>query len=431
MQLGKLLASARVFTDGDWVETKDQDPDGDARLTQLADVGVGTWRDRSARYMRSARAREMGCTFLEPSDVLVARMPEPLGRACLFPGDARPCVTAVDVCIIRPDPAVVSAKWLMWVLNAPQVRNQVVALQKGTTRKRISRKNLGTVLLRLPPRAEQDGIVAAIEEQFSRLDAGNDGLRAARERIAALRHLVLAAVVPETEKWVTTADVALVQGGIQKQPKRRPVENRYPFLRVANVGRNRLDLSEIHEVELFEGELERFRLQPGDLLVVEGNGSPDQIGRSALWRGEIPDCVHQNHLIRVRPSDEVDPDYLALYWNAPQTAVRLRQVASSTSGLYTLSTAKVKSIPVPIVTLDEQRDIVERTEQQLSVLDALGAAVDAAEARSGALRRAILGQAFAGRLVPHDPNDEPASELLARIAAERPAPPKARQRKRV
>ncbi len=143
--------------------------------------------------------------------------------------------------------------------------------------------------------------------------------------------------------WTDAGTVAEVQGGIQKQPKRRPSLNHYPFLRVANVLRGKLSLGEVHEVELFAGELEKFQLQDGDLLVVEGNGSPEQVGRAARWRGEIKNCVHQNHLIRVRPTPAIDSKYLTYYWNSPQTALYLRSIASSTSGLYVLSAKKIKS----------------------------------------------------------------------------------------
>jgi type I restriction enzyme S subunit len=105
--------------------------------------------------------------------------------------------------------------------------------------------------------------------------------------------------LPKGWTWVSVAEVAEVaevQGGIQKQPKRRPDKNRYPFLRVANVLRGHLNLSEVHEIELFDGEPERYILRFGDLLVVEGNGSTEQIGRAAMWREEIRDCTHQNHL---------------------------------------------------------------------------------------------------------------------------------------
>ena len=84
--IGDVLGGASIFSDGDWVESKDQDPKGDVRLIQLADVGDGVFRDRSNRFLTTSRARELRCTVLSRGDVLIARMPDPLGRACLFPG---------------------------------------------------------------------------------------------------------------------------------------------------------------------------------------------------------------------------------------------------------------------------------------------------------------------------------------------------------
>ena len=191
--------------------------------------------------------------------------------------------------------------------------------------------------------------------------------------------------------------------------------------------RGELLLDEVHQIELFDGELEKYRLQAGDLLVVEGNGSPQQIGRAACWVAEITDCVHQNHLIRVRPGPSLDPGYLALYWNAPHTALVLRDVASSTSGLYTLSTAKVKSIPIPLAPLPEQRRIAEEVDQQLEAYSRLEESIRRAMDRLQAVRRSVLAVAFSGQLVLPDPEDEPASVLLERIAASRTARPKRRK----
>jgi type I restriction enzyme S subunit len=176
-------------------------------------------------------------------------------------------------------------------------------------------------------------------------------------------------------------EISQIQGGIQKQAKRRPDKNPYPFLRVANVTPSGLDLREVHSVELFAGEIEKFRLMRGDLLVVEGNGSPDQIGRAAVWDGSIPDAVHQNHLIRVRPGPTVLPKYLGLVWNSPETRERLTSVASSTSGLHTLSVSKLKAIGLPLPPLDEQQRIVEILEDHLSRLDAAASALEVAVGR--------------------------------------------------
>ena len=172
MPIADVLFDAEVFADGDWVETKDQDPDGDVRLTQLADVGDGKWINKSARFLTSEKARQLRCTYLRSGDLLVARMPDPLGRCCVFPGDSMPCVTVVDVCVIRPNQHKVDNRYLMHVINAPHGRRGVARYITGTTRRRVSRKNLGKVKILLPPLDQQKRIAGI-------LDAA-DALRAKR-----------------------------------------------------------------------------------------------------------------------------------------------------------------------------------------------------------------------------------------------------------
>jgi type I restriction enzyme S subunit len=187
------IGSDALFCDGDWVESKDQDPNGEIRLTQLADVGDGVWRNRSARYLNSEQFDRLGCTLLEQGDVLVARMPDPLGRACVFPGDPRPCVTVVDVAIIRPGVGGPHSEWLVQMINSPQVRKQVAAMQAGTTRKRISRRNLATVEVPDTPSDAQRRFVASSGYQTSLNDRLVEVTRLSLDRSTPLRRAMLAA----------------------------------------------------------------------------------------------------------------------------------------------------------------------------------------------------------------------------------------------
>ena len=310
--------------------------------------------------------------------------------------------------VLRPHAGIEPA-YLAYYLQSEKVRHQWRTAAAGTNINNLKRRDLLSTEVALCPVEHQRRIVAAIEEHFSRLDAVDGIVASARRRLDALQNAIMDRAFYSREGTVPVGkigDLAEVSGGIQKQPKRRPHENRYPFLRVANVGRGQLSLSEVHEIELFEGEIDRFRLKQGDLLVVEGNGSANQIGRAALWGGEIDDCVHQNHLIRVRPRDELLPEYLVLCWNAPRTAQQVREVASSTSGLYTLSTSKVKSIRIPIVPLPVQAEIVGVLEQRLRHLEMARCAAMDAEVRTRALRRAVLARAFAGQLISHSAVDD-------------------------
>jgi type I restriction enzyme S subunit len=191
--LGDKIGNNALFRDGDWVESKDQDPEGQFRLTQLADVGDGQWRNRSARYMNKEHFRRIGCTRLEVGDVLIARMPDPLGRACLFPGDPMPSATVVDVAIIRPQPGGTDPRWLMWMINSPHVRRQIADLQAGTTRKRISRRNLTTVYVPDTPGTEQLRAVEAIDTAVGGADHGSLVCDQGLIRAGRLRSSILAA----------------------------------------------------------------------------------------------------------------------------------------------------------------------------------------------------------------------------------------------
>ena len=191
-KIGDMISRDGVFCDGDWVESQDQDPDGDVRLIQLADIGDGVYNDRSSRFLTRSRAEELKCTFLKKGDLLISRMPDPLGRPCVFPGDRKPAVTVVDACIVRTA-SDVSHGWLMHAVNSPQSRQKIAALQTGSTRKRISRKNLATIEYPVPPVVEQRAIVAKIEQLFSELEKGVEQLQTVKQQLKQYRQAVLKA----------------------------------------------------------------------------------------------------------------------------------------------------------------------------------------------------------------------------------------------
>jgi type I restriction enzyme S subunit len=177
--------------------------------------------------------------------------------------------------------------------------------------------------------------------------------------------------LPRGWSWLNVADAFEVAGGIQKTPHRTPRKNAFPYLGVGNVYRGRLDLTNVKEFELEPGELERRRLEVGDLLIIEGNGSFTEIGRCAKWTGEIKDCVHQNHVIRCRPCDARISDFVLLFLNSPNGMETMQRLAITSSGLYSLSVGKIRQIEIPLPPFAEQRRIVAKVEQLMALVDAL------------------------------------------------------------
>ncbi|MEZ5323377.1 MAG: hypothetical protein R2698_15130 [Microthrixaceae bacterium] len=371
---------------------------------------------RLAGRAAPSRARQL----VRAGDTVLSTVRTYMRKTALVPSRLDEQVASTGFSVLRPAEDV-NPKYLYYAVRRQEFVDTLSSLQTGSSYPAVRDKDVRSMRVPLAPKAGQERIVAAIEEHFSRLDAAWASLRSAEARLGALESRAADEAFRSLGERVPVGELADVRGGIQKQPKRKPKDNPAPFLRVANVGHGRVNLDDVHQIELFDGELERCRLESGDLLVVEGNGSPDQIGRSAVWHGEIDPCVHQNHLIRVRPGPRLDPEFLGLYWNAPSTRAQLTAVASSTSGLHTLSTAKVKRVPVPAASVEKQRAVVEQLSAQNAGFEHLRESLRVAAARQATLRRAVLAAAFAGQLVPQDPDDEPASVLLRRIRAERQA----------
>lgn len=156
------------------------------------------------------------------------------------------------------------------------------------------------------------------------------------------------------------SEVAIITGGLTKNAKRDKLELRKPYLRVANVSFASIDTTEMLDIGLTKEEYEKTLLQKDDLLFVEGNGSPDQIGRVAIWNGEIEDCVHQNHLIKARfDLKRMSPIFAMYYFISERGRSQIKKRAVSTSGLYTLSVSKIAGFEIPLPPLDLQNQFAD------------------------------------------------------------------------
>ncbi len=190
MNFSELVTPNGLFCDGDWIEKKDQDTNGNVRLIQLADIGVCFFKNRSSKFVTEHKVQELNCTYLQKGDILIARLPEPLGRACIFPLHGK-YITAVDIAIVRIGRHDVNPKYVMYMLNSPGFRSEIKQYESGTTRKRISRRNLDKIQFNVPTLPEQNRVVSRIEELFSQLDASVNELKTAKERLKVYRQALL------------------------------------------------------------------------------------------------------------------------------------------------------------------------------------------------------------------------------------------------
>jgi type I restriction enzyme S subunit len=166
-----------------------------------------------------------------------------------------------------------------------------------------------------------------------------------------------------------------VRYGLQKFPGNRPGLHARPYLRVANVQRNRLDVGVMKTINVPDAEMPRYRLEIGDVLLCEGN-SADLVGRGAIWRGEIPDCVHQNHVLRVRLDPiKAMPEFVLAVINSSYGQAYFRSKAKQTTNLASINSKEVAAFPFPLVPLIDQLKMVQTFELEQATAKGLRAEV--------------------------------------------------------
>ena len=320
-----LIGKSGLFSDGDWIESKDQEPNGDVRLIQLADIGVGNFINKSSRFMTSSKAAELRCTYLKQGDILIARMPNPIGRACIFPGTEMPCVTVVDICIVRVDQETVDSDWLVHFINSNKFQRQISNWITGTTRQRISRGNLTKVEIPLPPLEEQKRIAAILDKA--------DAIRRKRHQAINLTDNLLRSVfldmfgdpVTNPKGWEKQKlrDITRIQIGPfgTQLHKEDYIEGGFPLVNPKHIisGKvvpdNNLTISEQKH-----GELPEYHLAVGDIIMARRG----EMGRCALITEREKNWLCGTGSLYIRPEKSgVFSEYLYALLSSPAIKANL------------------------------------------------------------------------------------------------------------
>lgn len=373
------VVAGGLISDGDWIESKDQDPDGSVRLIQLADIGDGRYLNKSKRFLTKETASRLKCTSLRQGDIIVARMPDPIGRACIYPGDAKEAITVVDVCILRVDEKTADARWLMSAINADFTRRAIERAAGGTTRTRISRGSLEKLLMPCPPLPEQQKIAAILTAVDDKLDVIARQIDATQTLKQGLMQTLFSRGVgtqdadgrwvPHTEfrdselgvvvaRWnlSTIGATGDLKNGINKSKeafgKGHQLVNLMDVFGKTSVGNSTFGL-----VETSEKERKEFSLRRGDILFVRSSVKPSGVGLTSLVKEDIPDAVYSGFLIRFRLLDDtVSPGFLKHYFLSEAFRTLLLK-KSTVSANTNINQVALMSLPVIIPSLAEQEYI--------------------------------------------------------------------------
>jgi len=328
---------------------------------------------------------------------------------------------------------------MMNLCNTHYVLNQAEAVAVGTTRKRISRRNLEQIMVPLAPLNEQRRIVAKLEKLLSRVDAAQTRLATIPRILKRFRQSVLAAACSGrlTADWREEHPCPANENTNGDSPHELPeswslrpfmsvsreitvgyvgpmakeyVSSGVPFLRSLNVRPFRFDPTNIKFISAdFHRTILKSRLSPGDVAIVRSGNS----GIACVVPESLPEA-NCSDLVILRPSSELDAGYACLFMNSAAAQAHVNSVkVGIAQGHFNVGSMKTTLIPLPPLT--EQQEIVRRVESLFKTADALEAGYHKAKAHVDNLTQSILAKAFRGELVPQDPHDEPASVLLKRI----------------
>ena len=397
MNFTELVTSNGLFCDGDWIEKKDQDPNGNVRLIQLADIGVCEFKDKSNRFVTESKAEELHCTYLRKGDILIARLPDPLGRACIFPFEGK-YITAVDVAVVRIARDDVNPKYVMYMINSGGFRAEIKKYESGTTRKRISRKNLDKIEFELPSLTAQNRIVARIEEMFSELDNGVETLRKTKQQLAVYRQAVLKQAFDT--KDTATVEISQIVDDIRIGPfgtmlhKSDYISDGIPVINPQHIKNNIITAgSKVTISSQKAEELTSYRLRCNDIVM----GRRGEMGRCAAVTEKEHGWICGTGSIMFRLKADFDALFYAQILSSPDVVHYLEENATGTT-MKNLNEEIVKHIPVPYITRQQQKTISQKIDAALSVCDSIEKTVDTALQQAEAMRQSILKKAFEGRM---------------------------------
>jgi restriction endonuclease S subunit len=393
------------------------------RVVRLQNIGHGVFRDDRA-HISASHFAQLEKHSVVPGDVVVASLGLDAPRACMVPSDLGDAIVKADCIRVRTMEGVHPA-YLMWMLNSPPMRKQGASIIKGVGRPRLGLTGLRRLHVPVPPLNEQQRIVAAIEEQFSRLDVAETLLAEGSRRAALFRESVLAQAFAESPRTRKIGEVAVLSDGPFGSNLKTSdyVEDGPRVIRLQNIGDGIFRDEHAHITEEHFARLAKHAVFPRDIVAASlGEHAP----RACLVPVGLGPAIVKADCIRIRPTSDVDPSYLMWALNSRpvrmQAGARIKGIGRPRLGL-----GGMRDLVVPIPSLDEQVRIVAQIERSLSLMNALKQAVETAKSRSLGLRRSILDRAFRGDLVPRDQSDESAAGLLERVRAQREAAPSRRR----
>lgn len=390
-----------------------------SRILRISAVRAGRVNLDDSRFVEGLDPDQIERFSINEGDLLITRYNGSralVGTAGIVPDHEGHAIHPDKLIRVVIDNNLADPRFVNYQFQSPQVRAHLEPRIRTTAgQSGIAGADVRSIPLVLPPLDKQRRIVDVLEDHLSRLEAANDYIRAARKRLKVLVKATLVDLIPDQagypDSWkcVTVADAGTVGLGRQRHPDWHSGPHMKPYLRVANVFEDRIDTSDVMEMHWADGTFERFKLQPGDILLNEGQ-TPDLLGRPAIYRGDPPEVAFTNSLLRFKVKDGVLPEFALLVFRRHMHAGRFKRESRITTNIAHLSASRLKPVEFPIPPVHDQERIMSTAAERLDAVKVLEASIMRSEHHTAALRRSLLAAAFSGRLTGDCRADDRAQE---------------------
>lgn len=425
---------------GNWIWAKGKDifdametkrPDGKIfRYIDIDSIDNKAQSVRQPKEILTCHAPSRASRAVQTGDTVFSMVRPYLRNIAYIDESLSDCIASTGLFVGHPK-RFIDCRFAYWLWISEYVVDGLNKSMKGDNSPSIRQEDIEKFYFPIPPKQEQQRIVDRIESLFAKLDEAKEKAQAAVDGFETRKSAILQKAFTSmlTKSWrekhsattwvkVRLETIAALQTGLMKGKHYDTATVQRPYLRVANVQDGFLDLGEIKMIEVEETKVNRYMLQTNDVLFTEG-GDFDKLGRGTVWKGEIKNCLHQNHIFVVRPQkNRLDPYFLSYQAGSRYGKQYFLSCSKQTTNLASINSKQLNSFPVLLPCISEQQEIVRILDDLLAKEQRAKEAAAAVLERIDLIKKSILARAFRGELGTNDPSEESAVELLKQCLAE-------------